>query len=269
MNTTNMSKDEYMRYKLIMQPDEAEVRRKLALNPQDPELWYELGMALANKGENDAAVNAFSAGLRYAPFDGFLRFARGRKLASAGHFWPAISELTFASMIDRTEWTFLYYRATTYNLNGYYKESCEDFKECFRIAAADEGFPMIHWLYTTYLLELKDVESARAAVKLAGEGTPYRQMDYGYYRCWQLYSGMVSKEEFINIDEMKEKCLKRPGRIELELNTMYYGLYAYCIETNDEAGADQALRELLKIAVPGAFGYVKALAHAKARGIVE
>lgn len=43
MNT--MTKDEYMRYKLIMSPDVGEVQAKLEKTPDDPELWYEMGMA--------------------------------------------------------------------------------------------------------------------------------------------------------------------------------------------------------------------------------
>lgn len=264
-----MNKAELMQYKLIMQPDEAEVRAKLVERPDDPDLWYELGMALANKGENMAAVNAFSAGIPYAPFDACLHFGRGRKMNSADLFWPSIAELTLAHRLDATEWTFLYYRATTYNLHGYFEESCEDFKECVRIAGPDEACPMIHWLFTTYLLELKDPSRAVESLKLIPLDAAAPQMDYGYLRCFKLYTGQISKEEFVDIEDMKKKCLKRPGRIELELNTMYYGLFAYCVYTNDMEGAKRALQELLKIAIPESFGYLKAVSHARELGLME
>ena len=268
LNMYGMPMGEFQRYKLIMQPDEADVRARLAKKGDDPDLWYELGMALANQNRNEEAVEAFSAGIRFAPFDPYLHFARGRKLAASGKLWPAIAELTLANCIDKSDWTFMYYRATTFNLFGYYEESCRDFKACLDMVPAEETYPMIHWLYTTYLLELKDPARARAAIDLVKYTEDYPQMDYGYHRCYQLYAGLVDKEHFIDIDEMKEKCLKRPGRIELELNTMYYALFAYCVETGDEQGADNALRALLKIPVEGAFGYKKGLQFAKERGII-
>ena len=67
---------------------------------------------------------------------------------------------------------------------------------------------------------------------------------------------------------MQEKCLKQPNRINLELNTMYYGLFAYSMYIGDEARADNALRELLKVAVPQAFGYKKGIVFAKKRGLI-
>ena len=263
-----MSKNDYMRHKLMMTPDLAETRARLAEKPGDPELWYALGMALSNSGDNEAAIRAFSHGLTIAPFDPFLYFARGRKRNAAGHFWPAIADLTLAVRLDDTEWTFLYYRATSYNLKGMYRESCEDFKGCIRVAEPNEGCPMIHWLYTTYLLELKDVPSAEACLSLIPRDVVPPQMDYGYHRCFLLYTGQVSVEDFVDLEEMREKCLKRPGRVELELNTMYYGLFAYCVHHGYEQKADEALKKLLKIGVPNAFGYLKALPFAKARGLI-
>lgn len=264
-----MSKNDFMRYKLLMSPDLKTVRGKLAQTPDDPDLWYELGMALSASGDDEAAVNAFSHGLILAPFDPFLHFARGRKLSAAGHFWPAVAELTLASRLDATEWTFLYYRATTYSLHGMYEQACEDFKDCLRIAGADESCPMVHWLFTTYLLELKDPQRAAQSLKLIPLDITPPQMDYGYHRCFKLYTQQVSKEDFIDIPEMEEKCLKAPGRIDLELNTMYYGLFAYCVFTGDEEGADEALNQLIKIANPNAFGYKKATAFARQRGLIH
>ena len=49
---------------------------------------------------------------------------------------------------------------------------------------------------------------------------------------------------------------------------MYYGLFAYSMYIGDEARADNALRELLKVAVPQAFGYKKGIVFAKKRGLI-
>ncbi|MBQ8536108.1 MAG: tetratricopeptide repeat protein [Clostridia bacterium] len=262
------SKNDFMRYKLMMRPDLEETRQKLAENPEDPEIWYELGMALSNAGDNEAAVDAFSKGISLAPFDPYLYFSRGRKQAASGNFWLGIADLTMATRLDNSLWTFYYYRATTYNLNGYYEEACEDFKQCIRIADDWECCPLVHWLFTSYLLELNDPKRAAEALTLIPKDVVPPQMDYGYHRCFLLYTGQITPDEFVNIPEMEEKCLKNPGRIELELNTMYYGLFAYSVYTGDEERANYALKELMKIAVPQAFGYKKGVVFAKQRGLI-
>lgn len=264
-----MSKDEYMRHKLIMAPDVQEVRAKLEKAPDDPELWYELGMGLSAAGDDAQAVKAFSQGIFYAPFDPFLHFARGRKLNSAGQFWPAIAELTLACRLDATEWTFLYYRATSYNLHGMYEESCVDFKNCIPIAKVGDGCALAHWLYTTYLLELNDPKRAQECLSLIPRDVVPPKMDYGYHRNFQLYTGQVSKEDFINIPDIEANCLPLPGRVQLELITMYYGLFAYCVFTGDEAGADAALMEALKLNITNAFAYIKAKKFALQRGLIQ
>ena len=267
MNT--MTKDEYMRYKLIMSPDVGEVQAKLEKAPDDPELWYEMGMAQSAAGDNDAAVKAFSKGLFYAPFDAFLHFGRGRKMNSAGQFLPAIAELTLACRLDSTEWTFLYYRATSYNLHGMYEESCKDFRNCIPIAKESDGCALVHWLFTTYLLELNDPKRAGESLSLIPRDVVAPKMDYGYERNFRLYTGQVSKEDFIDIPDIEKNSLPLPGRVDLELVTMYYGLFAYCIFTGDEAGADKALLEALKIKIPNAFGYMKARKFAIQRGLIQ
>lgn len=260
------AKNDFMRNKLMMRPDLEETKKKLAETPDDPDLWYELGKALSNAGESEASVDAYSKGLTLAPFDPYLYFARGCRLSTLGHFWSAIADLTFSIHLEDI-WLFHYYRATTYNLHGMYEESCEDFKACVRLAENWECCPMVHWLFTTYLLELKDKKRAVEALSLIPDDIVPPQMDYGYHRCVMLYKGLISPDAFIDIKDMQEKCLKQKNRINLELNTMYYGLFAYSVYTGDEARAKKALEELMKIAVPNAFGYSKGCKYAKEYGV--
>lgn len=262
-------KNDYMRHMLMMRPDLAETEEKLKTAPEDPMLWYELGMALSNAGRNEDAVDAFSRAIHLEPFNAFFHFSRGRKLNALGYFWPGMADLTLATRIMPENWTFVYYQATARNLRGLYEESIADFKTCASIAEPWERYPFVHWLYTTYLVDLGDRENAVKALELVPDDAVPPQMDYGYCRCVKLYKGFVSKDEFVDIADMQEKCLKQENRINLELNTMYYGLYAYAIFTGDEALADHALKELMKVAVPNAFGYKKGVVAAKKRGLIQ
>ena len=48
---------------------------------------------------------------------------------------------------------------------------------------------------------------------------------------------------------------------------MYYGLYCYWMVHGDQEKAYDAIRELHKIAYPGAFGYTKSIPIAKKLGL--
>lgn len=262
-----MNKNELMRHMLMMRPDVEETKKKLNENPEDSLGWYELGMALSNAGDIESGLEAFSKAISLEPFNGYYYFGRGRKHNASGHFWSGISDLTMATRIMPDNWTFWYYKATANNLEGKYEESANDFKMCVKIAEPWECYPLVHWLYTTYLLDLNDKEKAQASLKLIPDDAVPPQMDYGYSRCVKLYKGIIKPEEFVD-KNMENDCLKQEGRVNLELSTMYYGLYAYAIFIDDQKLADEALKDLLKIGVPAAFGYKRGVVAAKQRGLI-
>ena len=94
-------------------------------------------------------------------------------------------------------------------------------------------------------------------------------MDYGYCRAVRLYKGMIKPEDYIDIPAMQKAVLPREKRVELELNGMYYGLYCYWTLHGEPEKAAQAIRDLQKVAYPGAFGYTKSIPIAKKLGIIK
>ena len=50
---------------------------------------------------------------------------------------------------------------------------------------------------------------------------------------------------------------------------MYYGLYCYWTLHGEPEKAAQAIRDLQKVAYPGAFGYTKSIPIAKKLGIIK
>ena len=262
-------RNEYMRNMLMMRPDLEEVRAKLKASPEDSMLWYQLGMALCNNNLFEDGINAFSRAICLEPFNAYYHFGRGRRLAAIGQFWQGMADLTLATRITPESWTFWYYCGTTRYLHGLKEESIEDFRKCAELAEPYERYPFVHWLYTISLCALGEKEKAVEALSLVPDDAVPPQMDYGYCRCVKLYKGLIKPESFIDIQDMQEKCLKHENRINLELNTMYYGLYAYALYINDNSLADYALKELMKIAIPTAFGYKRGVEAARKRGIIE
>lgn len=263
-----MNKNELMRHMLMMRPDVEQTRLKLNENPDDSLGWYELGMALSNAGDIEGGIEAFSRAISIEPFNGYNYFGRGRKQIASGHFWAGMADYTMAIRLMPDLWTFWYYKATANNLNGRYEESIKDFKECMKLSEPWEQYPLVHWLYTTYLLDLGDKEKAAESLKLLPDDAVPPQMDYGYSRCVKLYKGILKPEEFVDKENMAKNVLPHENRVNLELSTMYYGLYAYAIFIDDQKLADDALKSLMEIGVPAAFGTQRGLAAAKNRGLI-
>ena len=68
---------------------------------------------------------------------------------------------------------------------------------------------------------------------------------------------------------MEEKCIKKTGRMEAELNGMYYGLYVYSTVIGDEALGRRAIESLLRVARPATFGCIKGMKVARRMGLVK
>lgn len=254
--------------KQLDNPSVAEARAKVEASPYDAAPYYDYGMSLFREDGNYVeAEDAFSHGLALEPFDGWLRYARGRSRIKQDKYWEGISDLELACRLAPDIRIFRYYMATAENLAGHYEESANDFLICAELAAAEECCPTVTWLYLTYLLELGDKESAKKSLSLVPDDVVPRQMDYGYHRCVQLFKGIIASENFINIADMEQKCQKKPGRIELELNMMYYGLYAYGVMIGDEKLSREAISKLIALPPSEAFGYKKGIEIAKRMGL--
>lgn len=260
---------EEQREKLTISPTIANAEEALKKSPYDPDLWYAYGMAFFRAAKYDEADRAFSQGLVYDPFHAYLYFGRGRSKTKANKFWPGVSDFKKALVLDPENWHFWYYLATANNIEGNFEESIRNFKCAIRYATTEECYPMVDWIYQTYVLNLHDKENAKKSLALIGDNVIPPQMDYGYCRNVSLYKGLISPEDFVDISEMEEKCIKKPGRIETELNGMYYGLYTYSVMIGDEALGRHAITELLKVGRPATFGYIKGKEVAKRMGLLS
>ncbi|MBP3701176.1 MAG: hypothetical protein J6I64_04755 [Lachnospiraceae bacterium] len=264
----NEEKNEEMRHILMMQPTVEEAKAMLDKDDTDAKAWYVYGTALGLKQDYAGSMEAYSRGIACDPFYAPNYFGRGRKKNAAGHFWEAMADFTVAIHLDSDNWTYWYYRATTQNLAGYLEESIDDFKMCMKYSDPHEHYPLIDWIYNTYV-EMGKYEEAEKALDLMPDATiEPPQMDFGYCRCVRLFKGLVSPEEFIDIPLMERSVLPRENRVNLELNGMYYGLYSYWMVHGEPEKAKDALKELFKIAYPGAFAHTKATPIAKKLGII-
>ena len=264
----NEKRDQEMRHILMMVPKVNEAEALLQKDDTDPYAWYVMGKALSVAGRNDEALEAHSRGIAYAPFYAPNYFGRGGKHSLKNEYWQALSDYTVALQLDPSNWLYWYYRGTTQNLNGYVEDSIDDFKECMHYMDESGHYPLVNWIYISYV-ELGKYKEAEESLSLIKDDVVPPQMDYGYSMCVKLYKGLVSPENFINEEEMAKVVLPRPNRVQLEENMMLYGLYCYWKVHGDDEKANAAIKRLMEIPYPGAFGYTKALPIAKKLGYVK
>ena len=264
----NEEKNERMRQMLMMRPTVAEAEARLQTNDTDPEALYALGQALALAGRTEEALEAHSRGIAFAPFYAPNYFGRGRRHNAAGKPAQAVADFTVAIHLDAANWIYRYYRATTLNLNGRVEESLEDFHSCLRLTDSREHYPLVDWLYTSNV-ELGRYDQAEKSLELVDASVEAPRMDYGYRRSVLLYKGLVAPKEFIDIPLLEKNVLPQEGRVRLELNGLYYSLYCYWMVHGQPEKAADAIRQLLKVAWPGAFAHTKALPIAKRLGLLD
>lgn len=259
-------KNDEMRAKLLVKPDLKEAEKELSINPDNPELWYNYGMAVADNGDIPKSIEVFSEGISRHPFSEILYFGRGRKYMGITKYSHAISDFTMSVRLDPEVYSFWYYRAVANNLSGNYEKAIKDFESAMDQTEQWERYGLIDWIFTSYI-EMGDIDKAKTFVQSMPGDLDAPQMHYGYKRRVQLYKGLVAPEEFIDLEDIKSKCVDQKDRVALEVVTLLFGLYIYYIYTDNQIKADETLLEILKNPYPGAFGYLKGKTAAKKRGL--
>ena len=264
----NEARNNEMRSKLVLRGDSVEAWKKIEVDPYNEDSWYQYAMALGNEKGVEESIDAFSQGLFYNPFSALLHFGRGRKNIGLRRYWRAISDFTESIRLHPENWNFWYYRAVSENLNGNTEESISDFMQCFPLTAENEHYPLVDWLFLCNL-DLGDKEGAKKALDLIDDNIIPPQMDYAYRRRVQLYKGVIKPEELLDVKHIESHCLPLPGRVNLEIQTLTFGLYAYYEYIGDREKANEVLKTVCGYDPLPAFGYLKGTAIAKERGLID
>ena len=89
----------------------------------NPNLLKKKGLELLDAGKTNEAVECFSKGLVYAPFDSLMRFWRGRKLIGREEYTQSASDLKLAALENPEDWECWYYLGVACYLSGMYEEA--------------------------------------------------------------------------------------------------------------------------------------------------
>jgi tetratricopeptide (TPR) repeat protein len=265
----NKKKQDEMRERLVMRAKSADVLAAMGNDQSsDPELWYRLGVAYGEEKGPEAAIEAFSEGLVQNPFNSLLYFGRGRKNIGLKNFWRSISDFTMAIRLEPEIWNNGYYRAVSYNLNGYPREAISDFRQCLALTDPEDWYPLADWIFLSYVVDMGQMDKARESLDLIDLSVIPPQMDYAYRRRIQLYKGFMAPEDFIDPEHIKTHMIEQPDRLELEIKTLTFGLFVYYTYVGQTEKANEQLLKIAHTKPSAAFGYIKAMSLARVRGLV-
>lgn len=160
----------------------------------NPNLLKKKGLELLDAGKTNEAVECFSKGLVYAPFDSLMRFWRGRKLIGREEYTQSASDLKLAALENPEDWECWYYLGVACYLGGMYEEA--------KVAHANSktlmkkygvnALPATTDWYWMICMKLGQPEEAAKALE---DITPDTPTEDGDYLCRVLlYKGVLKPE---------------------------------------------------------------------------
>ena len=199
------------------------------------------GLELLDAGKTNEAVECFSKGLVYAPFDSLMRFWRGRKLIGREEYTQSASDLKLAALENPEDWECWYYLGVACYLGGMYEEA--------KVAHANSktlmkkygvnALPATTDWYWMICMKLGQPEEAAKALE---DITPDMPTEDGDYLCRVLlYKGVLKPENFV--EECEKNC-KNPERPRIYHLMLTYGLANYLHYQGRDAEAIPLLKEL-------------------------
>lgn len=226
----------------------------------DPAVWKQRGMEALEAGKLDEAIECFSTGLLYAPFDADLYYWRGRKLMGFNQYAHSASDLRLAAQLDPKHWEKWYYGAVAAYLGGLYEVSLESMTKAHEMIIRSGELrhlpAAVDWLWQINM-RLGHKEEALAIAK-ALEADLNEVEDGDYLSRVMLYRGELPVEGFVErcMAEIPEGNKDRPDIYRVMLT---YGLANY-LRWNGEI--DKAIPLLKEVATSDANPHLFAIKQA-------
>lgn len=199
-------------------------QEKILSDPMNPNLYREAGLELLKENRVDEAVEMFSKGLVYNPFDAVMRFWRGRKFIGREDYGMSASDLKLAATINPEDWECWYYLGVSCYLGGMYEEAkiAHGKSRALMLKYGVKAIPATTDWYWMICMKLGQVDEAQAVLENVHPGMESEDGDY--LARTLLYKGYYKPENFIE-DRMKE--IANPERPRIYEQMLTYGLANY------------------------------------------
>ena len=199
-------------------------QEKISADPMNPNMYREAGLELLKENRVDEAVEMFSKGLVYNPFDAVMRFWRGRKFIGREDYGMSASDLKLAATINPEDWECWYYLGVSCYLGGMYEEAkiAHGKSRALMLKYGVKAIPATTDWYWMICMKLGQVDEAQAVLENVHPGMESEDGDY--LARTLLYKGYYKPENFIE-DRMKE--IANPERPRIYEQMLTYGLANY------------------------------------------
>lgn len=227
----------------------AKIRAALNAEPDNAQLWMELGMEYS-QSLFEESIRDYSVAIGLSPFNGEYYFHRGRKYLSTDQFPEALADFHASLCLDCVDGQSWHYLGVALYYLEQYAEAARYFRKALEMNEKngdDCVWPEVDWMWMS-LMRAGDAQAARQALDLVEDDAYSSESDMAYKKRVRLYKGVDDIDFF----------LKNVSTVDpLDTVTELYGAANYYMFiAPDAAKATEMLDRTL--AIPGfenAFGW--------------
>ncbi len=237
-----------------------EAEKKLAADPENPDLWMEKGLALADDKLYREAEECYAHALALDPFNGILYRHRGHRMLSQFRFEDACADFVMASRMIPENWDVWYHLGLSYFLLRDYEKAAKAYERCLQLSKTQmDLIAVCDWYYMTNL-RLGKRDEAEAVLEHIHEDFDPGD-NFAYFRRLLMYKGILKPEEVLPEDLAKESGIN--------IITMGFGISNYYYYNGEPDKAEEIIDLILKTGDEQncyfAFGYLAAMVDKKYR----
>ncbi len=174
-----------------------EMEEKLKVDPKNPDLWMQKGIALRGQMLFREAIEAYSIGLTYDPFHALLYRHRGHAMVNIRRYQEGAADFELSLRINPMNWDCWYHLGLAYYLMSDFERARYAYERCIEITDDDESLSAVTDWYWLTLMNLGEFELAqKAALKLSKGKNIVANKDY--YQRVLVYGGQADVKEILD-----------------------------------------------------------------------
>jgi len=193
--------------------DLKEAKKKLEVEPENPENIIMYGRRLAYLWRYHEAIEVYTDGIEKYPDNAMLYRHRGHRYISIRKFDKAVDDLIKASQLNSDDFDIWYHLGLAHYLKAEFEKAHIAYKNCLKCADDDDAkIAISNWLYIT----LRRLANKDEAAKVLNGITEEMKVveNQSYYNLLLFYKGIKSEKEITKLAESTE----------LDMATVGYGI---------------------------------------------
>lgn len=159
-------------------------------DPTDPDNWVKLGRLYRRQKMHRSAINAYSLGMTYDPFNWFFFRHKGHTYLNLGQPREAAAAFTMATRLHPTNWDSWYHLGLAYYMLNELDKAEACYRETLRHSPTYKlKIPLVNWYYLTLLKQGKKEEAEKLAKIIPPDVEANKKSNY--YKLAMVYNGTV------------------------------------------------------------------------------